>query len=641
MKVRKRLSRVLIIAISWVMWSVIAVSNIVAQSNTIKTTASDASTPSALEKGSKGLGTYGGGDFDQVNLFNGNVAFSIPLAALTGRGGMWAGVSLSYNSKVWRMARVEERGAGPWSSSGIYYFPEFGDEDSLAPELAGGWLVSAGRMRGRQTGIGQSTTCFDNKGRADKPQKTLTTLTFSAPDGTNYEFRDDIYDGEPQTLIDCVKAKSRGRSFHAVDGTAATFISDTEIVDSIVSGPIYPSGQVYLRNGERYRVVNGRVKEERDSDGNITRYEYDQRLSHRVSKIIDNLGREIGLEYNVSSTVLMRISFKGIGGASRVITVEGQRLQSVLKRGVVYEPLLKRLFPNEQVVSSVTETRFNPKLVSRVKLPSGHEWRFLYNEYGEVARVETPAGGAMEYEHRAANAEGGVITAGRGLEIFRRVSERRVYPSNNNQMEGKTVYSDPLGGDGDGFTTVREEHFDGNSKVLSQTRHKFVGSAGANLAGGAGVPLGTGYRPWREGKEIKTTELDFNGTALRSTEYVYEQRAAVSWVRNAQGTAVDKLDDQQPENDPRLVRTVTSWMEGGLRSSVIDYEYDEYNNVTKETIKGYDGIILRQTVRTYLRNANGIDYTGLNRQLSNGVELDIHQRGLILSEKVQRFNGAV
>jgi hypothetical protein len=59
-----------------------------AQSSSSKTTANDASTPSALEKGSKSLGTYGGGDFDQVNLFNRNVLYNIPLAALMGRSGM-------------------------------------------------------------------------------------------------------------------------------------------------------------------------------------------------------------------------------------------------------------------------------------------------------------------------------------------------------------------------------------------------------------------------------------------------------------------------------------------------------------------------------------------------------------------------
>jgi len=39
-------------------------------------------TPSASAKGSSPLGSFGGSNFDKVNLFNGNLSFSIPLAAL-------------------------------------------------------------------------------------------------------------------------------------------------------------------------------------------------------------------------------------------------------------------------------------------------------------------------------------------------------------------------------------------------------------------------------------------------------------------------------------------------------------------------------------------------------------------------------
>ncbi|MEW6738168.1 MAG: hypothetical protein AB1489_43240, partial [Acidobacteriota bacterium] len=67
--------------------------------------ATDQSTPSALAKGSHPLGSYGGSDFDQINLFNGNLSLSFPLASLTGRNGMSTAVTLSYNSKLWKMGK--------------------------------------------------------------------------------------------------------------------------------------------------------------------------------------------------------------------------------------------------------------------------------------------------------------------------------------------------------------------------------------------------------------------------------------------------------------------------------------------------------------------------------------------------------
>src|SRR5207245_2673115 len=66
------------------------------------TSNTDQATPTGLARGAHPLGSYGG-DIDTVSLFNGNVSLNIPIASLPGRGGMHAGVMLSYNSKIWRV----------------------------------------------------------------------------------------------------------------------------------------------------------------------------------------------------------------------------------------------------------------------------------------------------------------------------------------------------------------------------------------------------------------------------------------------------------------------------------------------------------------------------------------------------------
>ncbi|KAF0193567.1 MAG: hypothetical protein FD167_5945, partial [bacterium] len=46
------------------------------------TSSNDQSTPSALATGTPPLGSFGGSGFDKVNLYNGNMNFSIPVASL-------------------------------------------------------------------------------------------------------------------------------------------------------------------------------------------------------------------------------------------------------------------------------------------------------------------------------------------------------------------------------------------------------------------------------------------------------------------------------------------------------------------------------------------------------------------------------
>ena len=64
---------------------VIAASSATAFAQSQGASPTDAATPPGLAKGTHPLGSYGGSNFDQVNLFNGNVSMSFPLASSSGR----------------------------------------------------------------------------------------------------------------------------------------------------------------------------------------------------------------------------------------------------------------------------------------------------------------------------------------------------------------------------------------------------------------------------------------------------------------------------------------------------------------------------------------------------------------------------
>ena len=280
--------------------------------------------------------------------------------------------------------------------------------------------------------------------------------------------------------------------------------------------------------------------------------------------------------------------------------------------------------------------RFNPSIITEVSLPddrtgNGHKWQFQYNSFGEIARVVTPSNGAIEYKHirTLVPSEPGVNRP--GPEIFRRVFERRVFASKTDSTErGKTTYSDPTVLDSNGNSTVTETSFDESGKRLAITQHKFVNSPIVNYGINTDVLEDTGYRPWMEGKEIETQEIELNSTGQntnrrRITTYTFEQRAGVAWIANANTTLLN-----QPENDPRLIRVQTQLEDGKI--SKVDYQYDLFNNIILETITGFDNRVIRKIQRSYLQTnpfQNGVNYR---------TELSIHQRSLLVTESIIGIN---
>src|SRR5262245_22758510 len=72
----------------------------VAQTTT--SSATDMKTPAALTPGAP-AGSYALSDFDNVNLYNGNLNFRLPLVKVGGRGAAGYTVMLALNSKRWRI----------------------------------------------------------------------------------------------------------------------------------------------------------------------------------------------------------------------------------------------------------------------------------------------------------------------------------------------------------------------------------------------------------------------------------------------------------------------------------------------------------------------------------------------------------
>lgn len=489
--------------------------------------ATDGATPLALSPGAP-AGSYPLSGFDNVNLFNGSLNFQLPLLNISGRGGAGYKMVLPIEQK-WRVS-VVTRPQIPPAPPEFTYIPVANWWSGMKPGYG------PGVMQGRVAQFDEQE-CSDSSTRA---VKTLTRLTFTAPDGTEFELRDKPATGTggaPATVGICDAAgQPRGSEFVSADGSAATFISNMPISDYVLTPDgghdlFYPSGDLLLRDGTRYRITNGVVDWIRDRNGNRINFSYDS--FKRVVLITDSLNRQVSITYSSGATTYDEISYKGFEGAPRSIKVNYLPLENALRNGFSTQTY-HQLFP--ELNGGSTGTGYNPSVVSSVTMSNNQQYQFKYNSYGELARVILPTGGATEYDYAAGitgdNASG---ATGAGYDgsyvVYRRVTERRVYPDggSGSSYESRMTYSCPEDWLGNNQNYVMVDQLTAGGSLLARSKHYFYGSARLSFAAS---PID--YSVWNSGREYQTDTYDTNGTTvLRSVTNSFAQRENVSWWTGA------------------------------------------------------------------------------------------------------------
>jgi RHS repeat-associated protein len=593
----------------------------------------DGSTPLGIAPGAP-AGSYSLTDFESVNLFNGHLNFRLSLMTVGGRGGAQAMMFLPIE-QTWRIQHTDI----PLPGGGVrtIYVP-----------LPNWWRsiksgYGAGVLEGRRSGDGLQECILAGTSPVPLFANSLTRLTFSAPDGTEFELRDKLTGGQPKpvnivsnTCPPDTNASIRGREFVTADGTSATFVSDTDIYDhngfNGSSSNITPSGYLMLRDGMRYRIDGGLVSWMLDRNGNRLSFSYDS--NRNLTAITDSLNRLVTIERDVQDSAPFglcdRITYKGSGAMNRIIRVSRSSLSSALRPNSGYSiQTLEQLFPETNIPG--TPAMFNPNVISQVWLPDGRSYKLYYNPYAELARVELPTGGAIEYDYAAgvigeptSGFVSGATPDGTSVEaVYRRLTERRVY-SNGTTLERKTTYSRPESFNGQyqnqGYVEVDSR--DSANTLLTRSRQYFYGSARGSLFQG-----NTSYPAWKDSREFQTDSFDSNGTTLiQRVSIEWEQREPVSWWT---GSA-----DLAPPNDPR-VKSTTTTLAITNQVSKKTFNYDQYNNQTEVYEYGFGtgspGSLLRHTQTVYLTNN---PYQG---NINYATDLNIHIRNL--PTFVQVFDG--
>ncbi|MFN7928346.1 MAG: RHS repeat-associated core domain-containing protein [Blastocatellia bacterium] len=536
-------------------------------------------TPSLLTPGTP-AGTYPLEGFDTVNLYNGNMNFSLPLLTIKGRG------SVSHTINL----RIEQR----WQLDG--YFASQGIYTPMAHWWTG---IEPGYGPGTMEGRYLNDPCGDPVYSGQQ----ITRLYFTTPDGTEIEFRDQESRGETK-LGNCYPhgiyspTFNRKKIFNAVDGSAATFISDTDIYDwnGIGDTYIFPTGNLMWRDGTMYRIVNGQVSWMRDRNGN--------RLECNGNVFKDSLNREVTITTHPQSPApnyYDKITYRGNDGAIREIKIWYKPLEDILRADyqvgtAPYTRTYDQLFG-----LGSSQTRHNPLKAASVELPNGKSYQFYYNPYGELARVVLPTGGAYEYDWM------GYISG--NPDIIRRVAEKRVYPTGGQgtAFSVKTIFSDnqtPTGTNSWFFTEQR----DAANNLLAHSKHYFYYNSVSSTY------LWTPFqnRPYDEGRENKTEVYNTSGSnvsnMLRETSQV--------WTASFWGAA--------PSSDTRISEKVTTLSD--ISPNLVSketYSYDAYNN--KTDIYEYNfgagnyGTLIRRTHTDYVTTNNSANYA---------TATNIHLRGL-------------
>jgi YD repeat-containing protein len=599
-----------------------------AQTITTTTSIADGRTPSALQPGSP-AGSYPLSGFDNVNLYNGNLNFRLPLLRVGGRGSAEMTVALALNLKSWHIKHTHK------------VMPDESELNSYVPTQTG-WKpysdYGAGRLTGRHYGLQTSSNLS-----CRWYSKTLSRLTFSTSDGTEYELRDQLTNGQPLSST-CTQGAHRGTVFVTADGTAATFVSDAAIYDNPAVNTFGPhgfsvSGFLMLKDGSRYRIDNGNITWIRDRNGNKISFAY----STNSMTITDSLNRIVTVNYDVSDIapygLCDQIIYKGFGGAQRILRISHTNLGNALRPNSGYSIRTlggpTGLFPETNGSSS---TNYDPTVTSAVWLPDGRSYKFYYNSYGELARVELPTGGAYEYD--MTDGSGIICPNGCGWpdedrQIYRRVVERRVYPDGGtgSSYEHRDVYtnSEIVGSS---TSTVTVEQLAPTGTVLARSRHYFASSALNSLFGGA---VAYAYGAWFEGSETQTEALSTTGdistaTVLRRGVTTRAQRASVSWW--APHASTHGLDiNKEPPNDPRVTEIVST-LEPSASNLVSKqaFAYDDsvpFNN--RNNVKEYGfgngspGGLVREIRTTYLTSST---YTDTNVHIRNlPTEVSVHDGG--------------
>ncbi len=624
----------------------------------------DGFTPKALEPGTP-AGSFLLSGFESVNLFNGKLNAALPLLDVGGRGDLSHTIQLRFE-QPWKVEVTSNCATTVACEGGVVtsvlILPTFWGPTE-PPNIGANEISIPGFMYSRRAR--DYAICPAGGPNPNKllPHFSVTRLTFINGDGSEIELVDSATMGAPHTLSGpCLVTPAptgfnRGRKFVSHDGSALTFIADADVIDSVEENTdtdllFNKSGNLLFPDGTTYRFQSGAVVWIRDRNGNKIDFGYggsNPVVGPLVQKVTDPLGRAIdiqrGLSHSECSNTITRLEYDGTNGVRHQIDLCYEDLDFT---GAGIPTAIPALRPGESVatlaqlfpeldVGNLQSGTHNPRKPAWVELPDGRKYRFQFNSYGELARIELPTGGAFEYDWingyveptpaappSCFNSQLGVSndplsnnpcrggfnkitgTSVAPISIYRRVFERRVCPSGetNGACKQFTRYFNSVVPSGPeiGNTEVLVEHRS-SSALLSSETHRFKGQVRA-LGSDPANPLH--YAAWKKGRKLHSEVIDTSDGLIQSTDNTWSQMndQTLGWCASVPAAyCANFTADNQPSNNPRLAENISTLHDGASTfPAKSTFEYDVFNNQTKAYSYNFDNTPARMAQTTYLNS---------------------------------------
>jgi hypothetical protein len=619
----------------------------------------DRGTPPQHAAGVSAIGSYLSADIGTINLSNGSLNFRLPLGNVGGRG-FWLPLSLNYSSKVWSGHRgqvfVTDPAPGHFEPT-AYAFYNDGTED-VYNSVAPGWTVGAAPfLKARGVGIAP----HQNISGCTDFTWVVVKLTLVLPDKGEIELRDSNREGAPTTpgtdSSGCkVQDSGRGKFWHSTDGSGVLFISD--INNGVIFGNL--GGTVITADGTRYHFINttsntqqpsayvnsiGRCDWVQDRNGNkvLINYPTNTRVDY-----IDQFGRTTTVELNTvdpdppHAPLALLVTLPGYSQTHyyKVKTgVMNQNYRSdinpALPVSVGGEGAGTILFPGG---FTGVDTRIDSlPVLTQLILPDGRAVVFKYNEFGEVAEVQMPTSGKVQYDYGAVilgapyglpagNSLPAEVQVPPGSEgngnvkaVDRAVLARRTYPTGNTGQspEGSWSYSYQITKTNVlctvGSTTLLNEwHY------FMQAQRFLTGSISAG-------PDGTGYSLWSTGLESSSEMRNASGSAVILT-------SARDWAQRktiqAEGKWTTGYPIQEIANDNRVKeeRKILNDLSTAKVVTAYDPTLGDQNHINNPVqVDEYDYDQATATRTTKISYFTGGNYTSTSSSTLNLLTLPADQ----------------
>lgn len=282
---------------------------------------SSAVSPQSVSRPDRGSGAivpYDSSGIENINLHNGNLALSIPLASLPPMAGGKLGFTIyaQYNSKLWDTYVQQRVRRQPGD------YPAYYDVSKPSESGYGGWGIGGSYGLDYEDAELDYERVLDSLGEGDRilfRDYNWVKTFFVTPDGSRHEIRphwaqpfwgaDDFYRGYYKDTPDVTGNAMR---YYTVDG-------------SYIWLTIYPSTsteilwEANLPDGTKIKQFTGNVQRIIDTNGNkVKRYLVGQEIRYQD----EQTGREIKIGFN-STTGNTEVSYQTVGGTWQVIEVIG------------------------------------------------------------------------------------------------------------------------------------------------------------------------------------------------------------------------------------------------------------------------------------------------------------------------------